>query len=190
MHIFDMHRIIMKNSVKFLPMLLVMVALMLGSCHTKKTTTTYKPGTSRPVKIPDEWRTLDISLSASDNKKLYREIKGWLGTPYQYAGNTKRGVDCSGFVHQIYKAVYKKTIERNSAKIFEKNCKLIDVDDLREGDLVFYCTSRNTKKINHVGIYLKDNKFAHASSSSGVKISDITEDYFINHFYAAGRVVR
>ena len=55
---------------------------MLGSCHTKKTTTTYKPGTSRPVKIPDEWRTLDISLSASDNKKLYREIKGWLGTPY------------------------------------------------------------------------------------------------------------
>ena len=137
-------------------MLLVMVALMLGSCHTKKTTTTYKPGTSRPVKIPDEWRTLDISLSASDNKK----------------------------------AVYKKPIERNSAKIFEKNCKLIDVDDLREGDLVFYCTSRNTKKINHVGIYLKDNKFAHASSSSGVKISDITEDYFINHFYAAGRVVR
>ena len=136
-------------------MLLVMVALMLGSCHTKKTTTTYKPGTSRPVKIPDEWRTLDISLSASDNKKLYREIKGWLGTPYQYAGNTKRGVDCSGFVLQIYKAVY-----------------------------------RNAKKINHVGIYLKDNKFAHASSSSGVKISDITEDYFINHFYAAGRVVR
>ena len=67
---------------------------------------------------------------------------------------------------------------------------MIDVDDLREGDLVFYCTSRNTKKINHVGIYLKDNKFAHASSSSGVKISDITEDYFINHFYAAGRVVR
>ena len=176
----------MKKSVKFLPMLLVMVALMLGSCHTK----TYKPGTSRPVKIPDEWRTLDISLSASDNKKLYREIKGWLGTPYQYAGNTKRGVDCSGFVLQIYKAVYKKPIERNSAKIFEKNCKLIDVDDLREGDLVFYCTSRNTKKINHVGIYLKDNKFAHASSSSGVKISDITEDYFINHFYAAGRVVR
>ena len=57
---FDMHRINMKNSVKFLPMLLVMVALMLGSCHTKKTTTTYKPGTSRPVKIPDEWRTLDI----------------------------------------------------------------------------------------------------------------------------------
>lgn len=142
------------------------------------------------MKIPDEWRTLDISLSASDNKKLYREIKGWLGTPYRYAGNTKRGVDCSGFVLQIYKAVYKKTIERNSAKIFEKNCKLIDVDDLREGDLVFYCTSRNTKKINHVGIYLKDNKFAHASSSSGVKISDITEDYFINHFYAAGRVVR
>ncbi|MDY5229396.1 MAG: NlpC/P60 family protein [Sodaliphilus sp.] len=44
--------------------------------------------------------------------------------------------------------------------------------------------------MNHVGIYLKDNKFAHASSSSGVKISDITEDYFINHFYAAGRVVR
>ena len=74
-------------------MLLVMVALMLGSCHTKKTTTTYKPGTSRPVKIPDEWRTLDISLSAGDNKKLYREIKGWLGTPYQYAGNTKRGMD-------------------------------------------------------------------------------------------------
>ncbi len=174
---------------KYWPLLLVM-AVSLCACHTQKKVANYPTKKSYNVRVPEEWRTLDIQLSSADNKMLYKEIKGWLGTPYKYGGNTKNGVDCSGFVVQIYKAVYRKQIERNSAMIFQKNCRLIDVDDLQEGDLLFYCTSKNANKISHVGIYLKENKFAHASASNGVKISDITEDYFIDHFYAAARVVK
>ncbi|MDO4510646.1 MAG: NlpC/P60 family protein [Bacteroidales bacterium] len=176
---------------KLVPMLFAMV-LALSACHTKKSasaTTTHYP-TRRPVRVSDEWKTLNITLTSRDNKLLYKEIKSWLGAPYRYGGNTRNGVDCSGFVHQIYKTVYKQKIQRNSAKIFEKNCRMIDVDDLEEGDLLFYKTSKKNDRITHVGIYLKENKFAHASSSRGVVISDITEEYFINHFYAAGRVER
>lgn len=174
---------------KLMPALLLLV-IMLCACHSKKNITSRPSQKRRPVLVSDDWKTLDITLSSSDNKILYQEIKGWLGVPYKYGGNTKKGVDCSGFVLQIYKSVYKKKIERNSSKIYEKNCRLIDVDELQEGDLLFYATSKKALKITHVGIYLKDNKFAHASSSKGVVISDITEDYFINHFYAAGRVVQ
>lgn len=170
--------------------ILVGMVLILCACHSKKDVT-HTPPTKRGVeKVTDDWKTLNIKLTSKDNKKLYREIKDWLGVPYRYGGNTKAGVDCSGFVKHLYKTVYGKRIERNSAKIFEKNCKMIDIDDLREGDLLFYRTSKKTNKITHVGIYLKDNKFAHASSSRGVRISDITENYFMRHFYAAGRVVR
>lgn len=168
--------------------LLLFVALILFSCHTKSTVGRPSTNGNRYERVTEDWATLNISFNSGDNQKLYREIKGWLGVPYRYGGNTKNGVDCSGFVLQVYKVVYNKRIERNSAKIFEKNCRLIDVDELREGDLLFYCTGKKTKGITHVGIYLRDNKFAHASSK-GVKISDITEDYFIDHFYAAGRVV-
>lgn len=177
-----------KYRLEYLSLLLVM-ATALCACHTQKKTAYYPTKRSYNVLVSDEWRNLDITLASGDNKRLYQEIKGWLGTPYKYGGNTKSGVDCSGFVVQIYRAVYNKRIERNSAMIFEKNCRLIDVDDLQEGDLLFYCTAKNTKRISHVGIYLKENKFAHASATNGVKISDITEDYFIDHFYAAARVV-
>ena len=170
--------------------IMMLMVMVLCGCHSKKEAVHQPPSKRRVEKVSDDWKTLNIRLTSRDNKQLYREIKGWLGAPYLYGGNTKKGVDCSGFVLQIYKTVYHKRIERNSAKIFEKNCKMIDVDDLREGDLVFYKTSKKTSRITHVGIYLKDNKFAHASSSKGVRISDITEDYFIRHFYAAGRVVK
>lgn len=175
-------------SLKIVSMLLPL-ALILGACHSKRSVTRPATSTNRYERVTDDWATLNITLHSDDNQKLYREIKGWLGVPYRYGGNTKSGVDCSGFVLQVYKTVYNKRVERNSAKIFEKNCRLIDVDELREGDLLFYCTGKKTKGITHVGIYLRDNKFAHASSK-GVKISDITEDYFIDHFYAAGRVVK
>ena len=185
------------NITKMALMLFVM-ALVLSACHSKKAVTSGGGSYSHSghnhhgsrVTISDEWSTLDVELDKDDNKKLYQELKGWLGTPYLYGGNTKSGVDCSGLVCQVYKKVYKINLERNSAKIFEKNCTLIDVDDMREGDLLFFHTTKKPgTNITHVGIYLKDNKFVHASSSKGVMVSDITQNYWIDHFVAVGRVV-
>jgi Cell wall-associated hydrolases (invasion-associated proteins) len=120
-------------------------------------------------------------------KELKREINEWLGTPYKYGGNDKKGVDCSGFVQQVYKKVYHLNLPRTSSDIYSF-CKKIKLPDLREGDLVFF--DYEGKGVSHVGIYLSDNKFVHASSSKGVVISDLTNSYNKKKFVGAGRVLK
>ena len=138
--------------------------------------------------VSDEWARLDIKLGRHDNKKLYKELKKWLGTPYVYAAHTcGEGTDCSGMVMEVYQEVYGIKVHRNSAKMLEENCRVIDLDDLREGDLVFFITSSDGH-VSHVGIYLKDNKFVHASSSRGVAVDDLRQNYYATHFHAAARV--
>ena len=139
---------------------------------------------------PEQWKTLDIVLSKNDNHALYKEIKEWLGTPYAAAGHQKKvGSDCSGFVMEIYLTVYGIKLERRGSNMLEKNCKRIAKEELREGDLVFFHNGSHMR-VSHVGIYLKDNKFAHASSSRGVVIDDLGGKYWVNHYYASGRVKR
>ncbi len=140
--------------------------------------------------VSDEWARLDIKLGRHDNKKLYKELKKWLGTPYEYAAHTcGEGTDCSGMVMEVFLTVYGIKVHRNSAKMLEENCRVIDLDDLKEGDLVFFCTNGD-ERVSHVGIYLKDNKFVHASSSRGVAVDDLRQNYYATHFHAAARVNR
>ena len=140
--------------------------------------------------VSDEWARLDIKLGRKDNKELYKELKRWLGTPYVYAAHTcGEGTDCSGMVMEVYLKVYGIKVHRNSAKMLEQNCKPIDVDELREGDLVFFITSSDGH-VSHVGIYLKDYKFVHASSSRGVAVDDLRQNYYATHFHTAARVIK
>ena len=141
--------------------------------------------------VDEKWAALDIKLERHDNKKLYKELKSWLGTPYAHGGQEKGvGTDCSGMVMKVYKDVFGVQLNRNSAKILEQNCRVIDLNDLRQGDLVFFCTSSQEGIVSHVGIYLRDNKFVHASSSRGVVVDDLRQNYFATHFHSAGRVNR
>ena len=138
--------------------------------------------------VSEEWARLDVKPDKRENKKLYKELKRWLGTPYAYAGHTRgEGTDCSGMVMEVFQEVYGISLQRNSAKMLEQNCEPIDLDKLREGDLVFFVTSGDGR-VSHVGIYLKDNKFVHASSSRGVVVDDLRHDYYATHFHAAARV--
>ncbi len=128
-----------------------------------------------------------IKMSKDDNRDLYREIESWLGTPYSYGGNTRKGIDCSGLVLNVYKNVYGIKLQRSAELMYKKNCNKIKKKNLKEGDLVFFKSGKK-KKINHVGIYLKDGKFVHTSSSRGVIISSLNEDYYKRNFVQAGRV--
>jgi len=128
-----------------------------------------------------------IQVTQKDNQVLYNTITQWLGAPYQRGGNSIRGTDCSGFAGNIYQTVYRKNIARSSADILRLNCSKISRQNLREGDLVFFATGV-TKKISHVGIYLKDGKFAHASTSKGVIISNLNETYYRKRWVSGGRV--
>ena len=165
-----------------------------GSSSDDNTTAPSTANRKKPIPqsghdlVSDEWARLDIKLGRKDNKKLYHELKRWLGTPYAYAEHTcGEGTDCSGMVMEVYQAVYGIKMHRNSAKMLEVNCRIIDLDDLKEGDLVFFITSSDGH-VSHVGIYLKDNKFVHASSSRGVTVDDLRQNYYATHFHAAARV--
>ncbi len=124
-----------------------------------------------------------FTLPQHFNCTLYDTVENWIGTPYRFSGNNAQGIDCSGFVNALYSKVYLKNIgARNSADIY-KAIRKVDKDDLKEGDLVFFRIHKH--RISHVGLYLGDGKFVHASTSNGVIISDLKDTYY-KKYYAGG----
>ena len=101
---------------------------------------------------------LGVDINMEDDHKLYLESAEWIGVPYRGGGNSKRGTDCSGLTYQIYRKVYRMQVPRNSEDLRKESTKVAK-RNLREGDLVFFSSSRSKKKVAHVGIYLKNGKF-------------------------------
>ncbi len=129
---------------------------------------------------------LDIAVEDVRNFRLYGFIEDWYGTPYRMGGKNKDGIDCSGFVNTLLSNVFQQSFSGTSAQMYEHVKKLRSRSDLREGDLVFFRISK--KRISHVGIYLDNDRFVHASTSSGVMISDLNEAYWKKYYAGAGRV--
>lgn len=127
---------------------------------------------------------LGVSESEIGNIYLYEYIDGWIGVPYKWAGNDKTGVDCSGFICAVFKEIYARQLKRSATDIV-KECEPVEKENLKEGDLVFFDISSAN---SHVGIYLANNKFIHASSSKGVMISDLSHTYYIKYWGRGGRV--
>jgi cell wall-associated NlpC family hydrolase len=117
------------------------------------------------------------------NIPLYQTIDDWYGTPYKYGGSSRYGIDCSAFVQAVFLSAFGTTLPRTAREQYNATHH-ISRTQLQEGDLLFFNTQGG---ISHVGIYLQNNKFVHASVS-GVAISDMFEPYYVRHFVAAGRV--
>ncbi len=132
---------------------------------------------------------LGVSQSKVSCAALYTVSASWLGTKYKYGGMSSDGVDCSGLTNIIIKKVYGKSLSRSSADIYENNVTKISKSKIKEGDLVFFRTDgKRSKTPNHVGIYLNDDKFIHASTSKGVIVSDMTQQYYVTNYIGAGRL--
>ena len=129
---------------------------------------------------------LGVDIGPKDHHALYLEAAQWIGTPYRSGGQSRRGTDCSGFVRQVYKAAYGIDLPRNTDQQMDATSR-VRRGKLREGDLVFFHGSRK-RRVNHVGIYLKDGKFVHASTSRGVMVSRLDEDYWDEHWMRGGRI--
>lgn len=126
-----------------------------------------------------------IDLNRVENPDLYFEVYRWLGKPYKYGGKTMQGIDCANFVKRMYRDAYKKNIDGNAVSMFPLCYTLQSVDMAAEGDLMFF--KINNSSITHIGIYLQHGKFAHATIHGGVMISDLSEPYYQQYFYKAGR---
>jgi lipoprotein Spr len=129
---------------------------------------------------------MNTEVGEIKNERLYQFIDDWYGTRYCMGGTTKTCIDCSGFVQTFFSAVYGITIPRTSKEQYSFANK-ISSKKLKEGDLLFFNTRGG---VSHVGIYLMNNKFVHASTSGGVMISDMDEAYYSKRFISAGRVDR
>lgn len=124
--------------------------------------------------------------SSSDlRNKIINEAKQWIGTPYQYGGETKRGADCSGFVMAVFQNSGIE-IPRTSQQQFNY-VQLINNYEREAGDLVFF---KKNNQIFHVGIYLGDNFMIHASSSKGVIIQSIDDNFFDDKYAGSGRIIK
>lgn len=145
-----------------------------------------KPAPSKTTAIEEKYAAmLGVDPHSIRNDKLYVFINDWYGVPYKYAGKDKSGIDCSGFSSTLYSVVYQKQLSP-SAKVQADETKKIDTASLQEGDLVFF--DIGSGKISHVGVYLQNNKFVHASTKKGVMINDLNEPYYKKYYVRSGRV--
>lgn len=165
---------------------LLFFILALTSCGSKKQRVALPADFKGPKELS---RLYGVRITPNDNIFLYNEGAKWLGVPHRMGGMTKRGVDCSGFVAIVFREVYGKQLARSSADMLKHNCKKVSRANLKEGDLVFFRTGRGKKKVpNHVGVYLKNGKFIHTSTSSGVMVSSLSEPYYVRTWLTGGRV--
>lgn len=128
---------------------------------------------------------LQTEVESLPSKQLLESVDEWYGTRYRRGGNTKSGVDCSGFTVAVYTAVYGMMLPRVSREQYRISRK-ISTTELQEGDLVFFNTLG--RGVSHVGVYLGNNRFAHASVSRGVMVSSLSEKYYVQRFIGAGRI--
>jgi lipoprotein Spr len=130
----------------------------------------------------------NASVEQLDNPKLLSFMDYWYGTPYHYGGTTRDGIDCSAFAVLLLSSVYGVASLPRTSKEQYQATRRIQRDDLQEGDLVFFHTLGKHRTVTHVGVYLRNNKFVHASVS-GVMISDLSDGYYDKHFVGAGRII-
>jgi len=126
----------------------------------------------------------NVEIEQIENLSLYQFIEEWLDTKYRMGGKSKSGIDCSGFAGVLYETNYHQLLPRTAREQHHTSEK-VEMADLKEGDLVFFNTRGG---VSHVGVYLHNRFFVHASTKEGVMISNLDEPYYKKTFISAGRL--
>ncbi|MBN1398647.1 MAG: C40 family peptidase [Bacteroidetes bacterium] len=127
------------------------------------------------------------AIKPLDESRMMREISKYMGVSYLHGGLTIEGIDCSGYTMMVYKNSLNIQLPRSSYDQ-SKSGKPVELSELKFGDLIFFNTTG--ENASHVGIYLGDDLFAHASVSLGVTISSLQSSYYEKRFECARRIVK
>lgn len=117
---------------------------------------------------------------------ILQEFEKWEGTPHKMGGNSKRGIDCSGFAHYIYTKLFDLNVPKTTKQLFITGTR-INKSQLKPGDLVAFQPHSYPR---HVGIYTGNNKFIHVSTTNGVMMSDLGNPYWIKHYIMSRRIIK
>ena len=128
-----------------------------------------------------------LGIPLTNRERLIFEIIKFLDTPYQYGGNSLIGIDCSAFTQQVFLNTLDIRLPRTASQQFSAGTKLSKRMELKFGDLIFFDTTSRSYP-GHVGIYLGEDQFAHASKSQGVIISSLKSSYYAKRYIGGRRI--
>lgn len=190
-------------------LLLLASLLVLGGCSGLRGHPRFGPEGTRPAESPADSARQERKLSRQEAKAKPRDArKGgglpsfrlhaqprpevlkaahkYLGVPYRYGGNTRRGMDCSGLVWRAARDAWGRELPRSSAEMARLGMP-VSRAELQPGDLVFFHTG-SRRRISHVGIYEGGGLFIHSSTTKGVEIAGLDEGYWRRRLISARRV--
>ena len=173
--------------VAFYMVALCFVALLGTGCAT------HKPGYNTPygytAAAQHKVEPVTITRAPPAQRKLQstlqHEYAKWAGTPYQLGGTGRRGIDCSALMKQVFSTAFNKSLPRTTAQQVKVGAS-ISKNKLQVGDLIFFKTGYNQR---HVGVFMGDDAFFHASVSKGVTFSRLNDEYWRSRYWQSRRVL-
>ncbi|MDW7681910.1 MAG: C40 family peptidase [bacterium] len=132
-------------------------------------------------------RKLQLENRDRDLRRFYSTVQRYLGTPYLYSGDSRRGMDCSGLVKRVYQEIFGVKLPHNAYQQYQLS-QSVSIYEVEPGDLIFFDTT-GRGGIDHVGIFLGSNYMVHASSIYGVVVARLDENYFSSRLVGAGRMI-
>lgn len=159
--------------------------LILTSCAEAPSHNTSLITKSKNMKIVQKNKKRKILDNSKISEKIMIEYQKWQGTPYQYGGLNKKGVDCSGLVQNIFNHSFNYSLPRTTTDQIKIGSRVYK-KSLEPGDLVFFQMNKKTK---HVGIYVKEGMFMHASLSKGVMLSSLENEYWKKRYKESRRPI-
>lgn len=176
---------------KLIPAFIVVATL--SACSSQNANSRLANSSTTPLNISsstsisqasqDEFESLVKNLDIKS--KILDQYADWKGVAYRLGGSTKSGIDCSAFVQRTFREQFGVELPRSTSDQQFSGTK-INRSKLQAGDLVLFKTGRTMR---HIGIYIGNDKFVHASTSSGVIVSEMTNTYWNKRFYAARRII-
>lgn len=158
--------------------LLILAAVLVAGCAARPSAPV-----SDSLESPADG-SLEHAARAGIKQALYRQHDRWQGTRYRVGGTGGRGFDCSGLTYTLYRETFDTHLPRTTTEQARIG-RPVERDELAPGDLVFFKTGIRQR---HVGIYVDDGLFLHASRSEGVRLSSLRQRYWRKRYWQARRL--